>query len=371
MAAVLVAACGTPDIESVSEAKTGSLEVTFSLPGVSTKAGDSSTSQWDGDETVKNVQLAVFSASGTKPVVANYYFTNTSDGMSGAGVTYENGKFKKTFGSLPVGSYDVVVLTNQPQISNPTKETDLTGSGKSITLSSSGIKRKDGSTALGVPGYGIASNVSVSQSNTAGSPAAANVSVSKLPFRVMLKSLTTAIPYGSPTVNINCAYLSNALMTWTASGRGTPSGMANKAGRNGSTLISTSSQAEAAYADWTVRDISVTNVGNSYTLPDGKKGGFYAFKNGVTEANDSFNGAFTAETTERTRLVIAASWNGTACWYPVTIPSPQAGYTYDVTVVITGMGSTDPNKPVVHGNMAVSVTVNPWNGSGTAISEEF
>ncbi len=348
-AALAAVACDPVSELPVAEFGNCSLRVSFTVGDPATKAV-SSTAEWDGDETVSTVQLMLFKHSdGSR--IASF----TKDQLTA--VTSK--QFTKTLSSLTVGFYDVLVFVNQPTITATTRDA---AKATAITMSSSAIARKSGTTSLGVPSYGEVLNVELKAENTISNPKGASVDVSKLPFRVMLKSLTTAIVNGTPTVNIQSSYLENALMTWTAAGTGNPSGMANKAGRNGSTKVSVASGAEAAYADWTVRDISVNNVGNTYTLPDAKKGGFYAFKNDVTEANDSFNGAFTAESTERTRLVVAATWDGTQCWYPVTIPSPQAGYSYDVSLTITGPGSDDPNKPVVHGNIAITVTVTPWTG---------
>ena len=70
----------------------------------------------------------------------------------------------------------------------------------------------------------------------------------------------------------------------------------------------------------------------------------------------------------KTRIVVTATIGGTKYYYPVLIDFPARNSAYTVELTITGLGSTDPDKPVEKGSITATVTVDPWQ-NGTVYSE--
>ena len=62
----------------------------------------------------------------------------------------------------------------------------------------------------------------------------------------------------------------------------------------------------------------------------------------------------------KTRIVVTATIGGTKYYYPVLIDFPVRNSAYTVELTITGLGSTDPDKPVEKGTINASVTVEGW-----------
>ena len=92
---------------------------------------------------------------------------------------------------------------------------------------------------------------------------------------------------------------------------------------------------------------------------------FYCYPNSTTTDATGWSSSFTAR---KTRLVVAATIGGTKYYYPVVIDTPARNTAYTVELTITGLGSTDPDKPVQKGSITASVTVEGW-ASGAVYNE--
>ena len=108
-----------------------------------------------------------------------------------------------------------------------------------------------------------------------------------------------------------------------------------------------------------------TSVANGASLTPATPYLFYPYQN--LTANDA-NGWSSTFSARKTRLVVAATIGGTKYYYPVVIDTPARNTAYTVELTITGLGSTDPDKPVVKGSINASVTVQGW--SAGAVYEE-
>lgn len=71
-----------------------------------------------------------------------------------------------------------------------------------------------------------------------------------------------------------------------------------------------------------------------------------------------------------TRLVVEVSVEGRVFYYPVSIPGIENNHTYNISeLVITKLGSEDPNVPVSYDSASFSITVNPWeSGSDSSVT---
>ncbi|MBR5563584.1 MAG: hypothetical protein IKW11_05090, partial [Bacteroidales bacterium] len=68
----------------------------------------------------------------------------------------------------------------------------------------------------------------------------------------------------------------------------------------------------------------------------------------------------TSFTARKTRLVVTATIGNIKYYYPVVIDTPARNTAYTVELTITGLGSTEPDKPVEKGTINASVTVEGW-----------
>jgi hypothetical protein len=84
---------------------------------------------------------------------------------------------------------------------------------------------------------------------------------------------------------------------------------------------------------------------------------FYTFPNSTSNDVTGWATSFTAR---KTRLVVAATIGGKKYYYPVVIDTPSRNNAYTVELTITGLGSTEPDKPVEKGTINASVTVEGW-----------
>ena len=66
-------------------------------------------------------------------------------------------------------------------------------------------------------------------------------------------------------------------------------------------------------------------------------------------------------------LVVAATVSGKQYYYPVVLDDAtlDRNKTYTVGLTITGLGSEDPNQPVVKGSISASITVSGWIAGAT------
>ena len=204
---------------------------------------------------------------------------------------------------------------------------------------------------------------------TVGSSAAtASVAVKRLVARVALQKINNSLPgsYGALTVNnvtlINVA--GNQNLAGTASVSTWYNKMGRKDGATATGQIIDGSTYVASQPTLTFKSVG-SSVANGASLTPTTPYLFYCYPNSTTTDATGWSSSFTAR---KTRLVVAATIGGTKYYYPVVIDTPARNTAYTVELTITGLGSTDPDKPVQKGSITASVTVEGW-ASGAVYNE--
>lgn len=313
--------------------------------GVVTKAD---TAPIGKDAVINDVQLFLFSQDGS------LYRKETLTGQ----------ETTRTFDRVKAGTYDIVALANAPEMTAVNKKSDLDGAEINLGLNDpeKGFLMA-GQTESGVTVTGGATT-----------PARAEITVRRHVGRVRLTTVQNGIPAAYGTLKVGYAFLENGFGTWNYGGTGDPSAYVNyagrKAGRNTSANASDfiASAADADYAALTYKALAkpiAQGETETFNVP------FYSLPNKHTVATDNFTGATSGDACAR--LVVKATYgegDAQSWYYPVTIENLARNKTYDVSFIIRGPGSPDPNLGVESGNLEVVITVEPW-GDGGDFNGEF
>ena len=140
--------------------------------------------------------------------------------------------------------------------------------------------------------------------------------------------------------------------------------MGRKDGATASSQIIDGSSYLASCPTLTFKSIS-SSVANGSSLTPSTPYLLYCYPNSTSTDAEGWSSSFTAR---KTRLVVTATISGTKYYYPIVIDALTRNTAYTVELTITGLGSTDPDKPVVKGSINASVTVQGW--SAGAVYEE-
>ena len=330
--------------DSLLESETGALRISLSTEGSpSTK---SVTDIVGKEATIHDVQLFIFKADGTLYQRETFPENTTTCSVSG----------------VKAGYYQLAALVNAPALTNVGTLSDLQE--QTVRLSNNDPQ-------VGFVMYGATENaVMVSGGNT---PASATIELTRFVSRVRLTTVKNNLPSGCGTLTVETVLLENGLGTWTVSGSGSPTDAVNQAGRKKGKSTSTvetdfiAAAADAECASMTfqapAKAVSRGDTPESINLP------FYCFPNPTMVSDDN-----TGPTNNLAcaRLVLKISYGSPAesWYYPVTIPGMARNTSYDVSFIISGPGSKDPNSPVTNGNLSVAIQVKAW-GDGTSYTGDF
>ena len=340
MAAIAAIACSCEpekDCLPCQEEKTATLNVSLDFEDDNhTKATSYVTSQ-TYETTVNNVQVLVFDSTGA----LNAY---VDADKSVTGITI----------NTTAGSKTVWAVVNGPDLSSVTT---------AAALSSKAIDLGDNSTTASA-GFVMAGSTTCTVSSTT----TASISVRRLVARVALQKVNNSLPSSYGAITINNVTLINVVGNQNLNGSASISTWYNKMGRKdgatASSQIIDGSTNAASCPTLTFKSVgsSVTNGGS---LTPSTPYLFYTYPNSTTTDATGWTESFTAR---KTRLVVTATISGTKYYYPIVIDAPARNTAYTVELTITGLGSTDPDKPVVKGSISASVTVQGW--SAGAVYEE-
>ncbi len=297
----------------------GRVDVSVSVPVPDTKL----TSV--GDESgINDLQLFVF----------------REDGVIEAYQTAESSRITL---DCTAGEKEFIAVVNAPDLSHVQSRSQLMSESSALADNSPGDLVMCGSATGNVP-------------SNAGGDAETDVSitVSRLVARVSVRKITNAITapaYSSLPLSVKAIYLSNVAGDCRYMSSVTPGTWLNKMGAR--------TDLPSLLSSGTLSG-SIAN-GSSYSTAHY----FYCYPNPV--ASDS-----SAETwsPRQTRLVVETQLGGKTYYYPVTLPGIEANHTYDIEELkITRLGSSSPDVPVDISDVAVSITVKPWDkGSSTTVS---
>lgn len=340
MTAIAAIACSCEpekDCLPCQEEKTATLNVSLDFEDDNhTKATSYVTSQ-TYETAVNNVQVLVFDSTGA----LNAY---VDADKSVTGITI----------NTTAGSKTVWGVVNGPDLSGITTLSALQS--KAVDLSANSTTTSTGFVMAG------STTCTVSSSTTA------SIQVRRLVARIALQKVNNSLPASYGAITINNVTLINVVGNQNLNGSASISTWYNKMGRKdgatASSQIIDGSTYPASCPTLTFKSIS-SSVANGSSLTPSTPYLLYCYPNSTSTDAEGWSSSFTAR---KTRLVVTATISGTKYYYPIVIDTPTRNTAYTVELTITGLGSTDPDKPVVKGSINASVTVQGW--SAGAVYEE-
>ena len=342
MAAVAAMACSCDkdaDCEPCQEAETkATLNVSLDFEDEPQTRATSYVTAQTYETKVNDVQVLVFDSTG-----ALNAYVDADTKTSGISI------------STTAGSKTVWAVVNGPNLSSITTLSALQST--AVDLGANSTTETTGFVMAG------------STTCTVGSSAAtASVAVKRLVARVALQKINNSLPGSYGALTVNNVTLINVVGNQNLAGTASVSTWYNKMGRkDGATAtgqIIDGSTYVASHPTLTFKSVG-SSVANGASLTPTTPYLFYCYPNSTTTDATGWSSSFTAR---KTRLVVAATIGGTKYYYPVVIDTPARNTAYTVELTITGLGSTDPDKPVQKGSITASVTVEGW-ASGAVYNE--
>ena len=309
LSACMIAGC-TENHGSSPEIIGEKVPVSISIPVNDLSASLSKVTTTDGEAAVNNVQVFVF----------------RNDGVLDA---YGKSETASVEVDCTVGEKNIVAVVNAPDLLNVTSLDGFNAAKSQLSDNSTGN--------FVMTGAKSATITSADNELT--------INVKRLVARVSISKITNALSaeqYAGTPIVINKIYLSNVAGDRLYSSASVPSLWLNMSGSfSDCPGLLSDSGISASIAD-----------GSSYTTPHY----YYCYPNPTAE--DS-----TAEiwSPRFTRLVVEASILGKTYYYPVSIGNIEQNHTYDIEeLIITRLGSDDPDVPVSAGTISLTITVSDW-----------
>lgn len=307
------------------------------------------TAEQTCEKQINTLQILTFLGTGASAHLATY---NYYDGLS---VT--SGSYSVPSIALAPGTYTVYAVVNWPTPLTNVKTLEALEA-EAVDLSANSLKPNEGFVMAGKSG-------TVTVNSGANSPA--SISVSRLVSRVALATVSNKVPVAHGSIEVKGVFLSNVVGNQNVAGNAAISTWYNKMGRvdertiveehmiNGTTYLASCPKLTYVGCNKTVANAASEEM-NLCT---------YGFPNPT--ATD-VTGYATTMSPRYTRLVVMAVFDGKEYYYPVKLPQIERNTAYTVDLTITGIGSTDPDVPVVKGNMSATITVASW-ATGTVYEE--
>ena len=334
MAAIAAMACScdkNSDCEPCQEAETkATLNVSLDFEDEPQTRATSYVTAQTYETKVNDVQVLVFDSTG-----ALNAYVDADTKTSGISI------------STTAGSKTVWAVVNGPNLSSITTLSALQST--AVDLGANSTTETTGFVMAGSTTCTVGSSAST-----------ASVAVKRLVARVALQKINNSLPASYGALTVNNVTLINVAGNQNLAGTASISTWYNKMGRkDGATAtgqIIDGSTYVASHPTLTFKSVG-TSVANGASLTPTTPYLFYCYPNSTTTDATGWSSSFTAR---KTRLVVAATIGGTKYYYPVVIDTPARNTAYTVELTITGLGSTDPDKPVQKGSITASVTVEGW-----------
>ena len=342
MVAIAAMACSCDkdaDCEPCQEAQTkATLNVSLDFEDEPQTRATSYVTAQTYETKVNDVQVLVFDSSG-----ALNAYVDADTKTSGISI------------STTAGTKTVWAVVNGPNLSSITTLSALQST--AVDLGANSTTETTGFVMAGSTTCTVGSSAST-----------ASVAVKRLVARVALQKINNSLPGSYGALTVNNVTLINVVGNQNLAGTASVSTWYNKMGRkDGATAtgqIIDGSTYVASHPTLTFKSVG-SSVANGASLTPTTPYLFYCYPNSTTTDATGWSSSFTAR---KTRLVVAATIGGTKYYYPVVIDTPARNTAYTVELTITGLGSTDPDKPVQKGSITASVTVEGW-ASGAVYNE--
>ena len=334
----LFSACNKTEDCTICYANPAVLEITLCLEQEPTTKATAYLSSQTYEKQVNNVQILVFDSSGALNIYKDV-------GTSTSGISI----------NTTTGSKTIWAVINGPSLTSIKTLSALRNT--AVDLGNNSTTASEGFVMSG------SSEITVGSASTS-----VSIQVERLLSRVALQKITNSLPASYGTMTINNVCLANVVGNQNLAGAATISTWYNKMGRKdgatASSQIIDGATYLASHPTLTFKSVeSSVASGASHTPTTPYL--FYTFPNST--GND-VTGWATSFTARKTRLVVTATIGGKKYYYPVVIDTPSRNNAYTVELTITGLGSTDPDTPVVKGSVNASITVLGWT-SGTVYEE--
>ena len=348
-AAVVAMVSSCNEMTPANETAMGDLVLTIG-DAPSTKAA--SITPEDYEKSINSLDLYVFEGGSVL-----YFHERLTPGGTPADTSRLEYSFNNTSGSisakvkkLPATNYTLLFVANIPsnKLSGLTTVSAIEGAGIDLSNCST-------TASSGFAMFAKKENVSVTGGQT--TTVSGNIELERFASRVRLVSVKNGIPSSAAYANnnqitINGIFLSNVASAWTLGAANEPTTATNVRGKQNNANITPS-----------------TGV----TYPVTLKAGTEAISQGSTKPLGWNTYAFQTKSVlsgaTEPKLVICATVNGTLYYYPVFLVQGapyevrggiERNKSYDITLEISGTGSTDPDARVERGSIAATVTVKAW-----------
>ena len=326
----LFSACNKTEDCTICYANPAVLEITLCLEQEPTTKATAYLSSQTYEKQVNNVQILVFDSSGALNIYKDV-------GTSTSGISI----------NTTTGSKTIWAVINGPSLTSIKTLSALRNT--AVDLGNNSTTASEGFVMSG------SSEITVGSASTS-----VSIQVERLLSRVALQKITNSLPASYGTMTINNVCLANVVGNQNLAGAATASTWYNKMGRKdgatASNQIIDGSTYLASHPTLTFKSVE-SSVANGASHTPSTPYLFYTFPNSTSNDVTGWATSFTAR---KTRLVVAATIGGKKYYYPVVIDTPSRNNAYTVELTITGLGSTEPDKPVEKGTINASVTVEGW-----------
>lgn len=327
-----------PD-EVPADKETATLNISLSGVDADISARASATGEYNGDKTASSTQILIFDSAG------NYVKKTTAAGT----VRLSKGM-----------CYTVIAVVNGPEVSDMT----LTQAKAVVAALADNPFVMHGQATADLSGS---------------SSANVTVPVSSLASRIHLCSVKNSLPIAFGAITLKRVYLCNVKGQIQLDGTAVDCWY-NQYGRKAlGTLITANSTAGAVDAE---------NTGSSYTFKSYETAPATAIDAGATYSANAYYYTFpnALRTAIPSNLATATTWSGQATWLTVcgqvnesiyywTVNLGAAlenglerNYSYDVSLTLNNLGSSDPGSPVTEATATLGISIQPWQ-AGSEITQ--
>lgn len=298
--------------------------ISISIISESTKSDDISTTA--GEEAITSLEVLVFRADeGPDNGILDTRKNATASEIAANALTLE---------ATP-GRRNIYVFANAPGLNNIANESDLRS-----YVSSMSDNSRDSFVMIGTPG----ATSSISAGNTTNN---INVALHRLACRIKVENIRTDFPSDAlrnAAFSLKSIYLANVPATFTPI-NGDVSDIFSTIPAPTAYMAATNDLTALSYTGRTLSDNPFSADIYLYSYPN-------------------------SDTVRTTKVVIETEMNGVTYYYPIEITGTRPNTAYTINnVVITRLGSTDPDTPVTISGCSFNVEVQPWqkgiiNGNG-------
>ncbi len=336
--AILAAACTPGDCDICpQEENAGTAQLAIDVnTGVQTKAGEYIAEQ-AYEEQVNDIQVFIFDGKGR----LNAYKTSSQNAPIIITTTY--------------GQKTVWAVVNGPDLKAVKTLNELTS--YALDLDANSITASEGFVMTG------SADVNIDKKDVS-----AEITVRRLTSRVAVCNITNRLPEAYGNLRIDNIVLTNVVGNQNIAGTADIRTWYNKMGRRDN-----SPQVQTEIIDgvnYLATCPSLTFAKPGATVASGDKHDdtylFYSYPNNTANDVTGWTNPFSAR---KTKLIVTATIENETYYYPVVLKDNlERNKAYTINIVITALGSTDPDRPVDKGTLTTTIKVEDW-GTGAIYTE--